>query len=68
MNMTNVKQSWAIIDENGDQYISASAILFEAAGDVQRAKRIAKRDARRFENESVVDGHKNIFTIELRDI
>ena len=66
--MQNVKQSWAIIDENGDQYICASTILFEAAGDVDRAKRIAKRDARWFEDESVVDGHKSTFTVELRHV
>ena len=63
--MKNVKQSWAIIDENGDQYISASTILFEAAGDVDRAKRIAKKHARWFEDE--VDC-KSTFTIAKRDV
>ena len=49
--MKNVTESWAIIDENGDQYIRASTILFEAAGDVDRAKSIAKKLARRFNDD-----------------
>ena len=50
--MKNVTESWAIIDENGDQYIRASTILFEAAGDVDRAKSIAKKLARRFNDSA----------------
>mgnify|MGYP003142663060 CR=1 FL=1 len=66
--MKNVKQSWAIIDENGDEYISASTILFEAAGDVHRAKRIADREARQFRKDHALDGHKITFTVEKRDV
>jgi hypothetical protein len=62
--MKNVK-SWAVIDENGDEYISAATVLFEAAGDVSRAKYAAKRLAKWFGDE--VNG-KSTFTIAKRDV
>lgn len=63
-NTTKGKQSWAIIDCNGDEFVSASTILFEAMGDVARAKRIAIRDAKQMaENEVNCE-----FTIEKREV
>ena len=39
-----ITKSWAVMDDNGEEYISAVTILFSAAGDVARAKRIARSD------------------------
>ena len=60
---TNIKQSWAVIDCNGEEFLSAEGILFSAAGDVARAKRMAIKEAKSFTD---YDGSK--FTIEKRDV
>ena len=54
-----ITKSWAVVDDNDEEFISAWAILFSAAGDVARAKRIAKS------NLKMIEGGDN-FKIELR--
>lgn len=61
--MQNVKQSWAIIDENGDEFIHASVYLSYAGGDVNRAKRLAVKDADNYNDDAY-----GVFTVELRDV
>ena len=61
--MTNKFESWAVIDCNGEEFITAKTILFEAGGDVARAKRIAKKEAKGFTDD---DG--SWFTVEKRKV
>ena len=61
--MQNVNQSWAIIDENGDEFIAASVYLSYAGGDVNRAKRLAVKDANNYNDDAY-----GVFTVELRDV
>ena len=61
--MKNVKQSWAVIDENGDEFISAKTILYYAGGDVNRAKRVAVKDADIYND----DGY-GVFKVKKRDV
>ena len=56
-----ITKSWAVIDDDGEEYISAVTILFSAAGDVARAKRIAQRDLK------MIEGGDD-FKIELRPV
>jgi hypothetical protein len=56
-----ITRSWAVIDDNGEEFISAVTILFSAAGDVARAKRIAQRDLK------MIEGGDD-FKIELRSV
>ena len=56
-----ITKSWAVIDDNGEEFISAVTILFSAAGDVARAKRIARS------NLKMIEGGDD-FTIELRPV
>ena len=56
-----ITKSWAVIDDNEEEYISAVTILFSAAGDVARAKRIAQRDLK------MIEGGDD-FKIELRPV
>ena len=62
-NGKKITESWAVIDCNGEEFLSAAGILFEAAGDVTRAKRIAIRSAKEITDD---DGSK--FTIEKREV
>ena len=55
-------KSWAVIDVDGEEFISAKTILFSAAGDIGRAKRLAKAEAA-YINE---DEGPGTVTIELR--
>lgn len=57
-------KSWAIVDCNGEEFVSASCILFAARGDVARAKRIAVRDAKQMAENEV----NSEFTIEKREV
>ena len=56
-----ITKSWAVMDDNGEEYISAVTILMSAAGDLARAKRIARSNVKMIE-----DGDD--FTIELRPV
>ena len=61
--MQNVKQSWAVIDENNDEFIGASVYLLYAGGDVNRAKRLAVKDAINYTDDAY-----GVFTVKLRDV
>ena len=56
-----ITKSWAVMDDNGEEYISAVTILMSAAGDLARAKRIARSNVKMIE-----DGDD--FTIERRPV
>ena len=63
-----ITKSWAVVDDNDEEFISAWAILFSAAGDVARAKRIAQanlKELRRDMERQMIEGGDH-FKIELR--
>lgn len=58
-----ITESWAVIDCNGEEFITAANILFSAAGNVARAKRMAIKEAKGF-----TDYDGSWFTIEKREV
>ena len=60
-----ITKSWAVIDDDGKEFISAVTILFSAAGDVARAKRIAQSNLKMIADE--FEGGDD-FKIELRPV
>ena len=62
-NGKKITESWAVIDCNCEEFLSAEGLLWEARGDVARAKRYAIRSAKEITDD---DGSK--FTIEKREV
>ena len=62
--MTDQLKSWAVIDRNGEEFISAKSIFFSAAKDTRRAKHLAQVEADYINDDEGL----GTVTVELRPV